>query len=108
VGASGHRYHSRCRCRFAQESPSSLADGWQRNLKEATTRLHGERRDFGYNVAIMGTYDFVTGINTFTGGVPDSETLVAPLRLFHDVLGFYPDKYIYSRGAVGASRLRAC
>ena len=66
---------------------------------EATTRLHGERRDFGYNIGVLGTEHFLTGICAFTGGVPDSDTIMAPVRCFHGISGFYPDNYLYDRGA---------
>ncbi|MGB0389536.1 MAG: hypothetical protein ACPGWR_32345, partial [Ardenticatenaceae bacterium] len=47
----------------------------------------------------MGTYDFITSISAFTGGTPDSETLITPLHEFYRIFGFYPEKYIYDRGA---------
>lgn len=66
---------------------------------EATNRLHGERRDFGYNIGVLGTEHFLTGICAFTGGVPDGDTITAPLGSFYSISGFYPDNYIYDRGA---------
>ena len=41
----------------------------------------------------------MTGICAFTGGVPDSDTIMAPVRCFHGISGFYPDNYLYDRGA---------
>lgn len=66
---------------------------------EATYRQHGEKSDFGFNIQISATVNFVTGIYAETGAVPDAVTIPHVLAFQHQHFGFWPGKLIYDRAA---------
>lgn len=66
---------------------------------DATYRKHGEKCDFGFNVQIAATTNFVTGIYVETGAMPDAVTIPNVLEFQYQHFGFWPGKFIYSCAA---------
>lgn len=66
---------------------------------DATYRKHGQKCDFGFNVQIAATTNFVTGIFVETGAIPDALTIPNVLMFQHQHFGFWPYKLIYDRAA---------
>jgi hypothetical protein len=66
---------------------------------EATYRVHGEKIDFGFNIQVAATRNFVTGIVAETGCSPDSVTIPAVLTYQYTHFDFYPHKFIYDQAA---------
>jgi IS5 family transposase len=74
---------------------------------DATYRVHGDdKKDFGYNVNLAVTDNFIREIQADTGAQPDPVAIPDLLREqleHHDLL---PDKFIYD-AAAGAGKTRA-
>ncbi len=76
---------------------------------EATYRVHdddGNKTDFGYNVQVAVTENFVREIQVDTGAQPDAVAIPAVLRAeaeYHDLV---PEKFIYDTAA-GNGKTRA-
>ena len=66
---------------------------------DATIRKHGDTITLGYNVAALGSRNFVRGIRAYTGATPDGST-IAPLLAQHQAhFGFCPERCVYDRAA---------
>lgn len=66
---------------------------------DATYRVHDDKINFGYNVSVLATTNFVREIIVATGAEPDAKAL-EPLIINHQAhYGFYPSKIIYDRAA---------
>jgi hypothetical protein len=66
---------------------------------DATVRKHGDTITLGYNVAVLGSRNFVRGIRAYTGATPDGST-IAPLLAQHQAhFGFCPERCVYDRAA---------
>jgi hypothetical protein len=67
---------------------------------DATIRNHGpDKQDFGYNISVATTTDFIREIQADTGSCPDATPIPELLRSqieHHDVC---PDKFIYDMAA---------
>lgn len=66
---------------------------------EATFRVHGEKIDFGFNIQVAATKNFVTGMVAETGCSPDNVTIPAVLTYQYTHFDFYPYKFIYDQAA---------
>lgn len=72
---------------------------------EATLRVHGEKKDQGYNIQVGTDGEFVTSIHAHTGSSPDSvgvETLIADQK---EHRGSVPPKLIYDKAAGSGKKL---
>lgn len=70
---------------------------------DATYRVHDDQIDFGYNVNVAATPDFIREIHVDTGAQPDPVAIPAVLqeqKAHHDVV---PPKFIYD-AAAGAGK----
>jgi hypothetical protein len=66
---------------------------------EATYRVHGEQMDFGYNIGLAVTANFIREIQANTGCQPDAlgiAGLLTAQQAHHDLT---PDKFIYDKAA---------
>jgi IS5 family transposase len=74
---------------------------------DATYRVHGDdKKDFGYNVSVAVSDNFIREIHADTGAQPDPVAipdLLEAQREHHDLV---PDKFIYD-AAAGAGKTRA-
>jgi IS5 family transposase len=66
---------------------------------DATHRVHGERKDFGYNVSVAATDTFIREIRVDTGSQPDPVAIVDLLRAQQEHHGLKPPKLIYDKAA---------
>lgn len=66
---------------------------------DATFRVHNDKINFGYNVNVLGTTNFIREIHVATGSTPDALPIPVILQNHHHHYGFYPDKIIYDRAA---------
>jgi IS5 family transposase len=74
---------------------------------DATYRVHGDdKKDFGYNVSVAVTDNFIREIQADTGAQPDPVAIPDLLRAQREYHDFVPDKFIYD-AAAGAGKTRA-
>lgn len=66
---------------------------------DATYRVHDDKINFGYNVNVLGTTNFVREISVATGAEPDGAALEGLIQTHLNHYGFYPPKIIYDRAA---------
>ena len=67
---------------------------------DATIRNHGgDKQDFGYNVSVLATLNFIREIRVDTGSRPDGDAIpdILLAQLTHQ--GFCPEKLIYDKAA---------
>lgn len=72
---------------------------------EATLRVHGEKKDCGYNIQLSTDGEFVTSIHAHTGAVPDSvgvEQLIIDQKAHR---GSVPPKLVYDKAAGTGKKL---
>jgi IS5 family transposase len=70
---------------------------------DATYRVHDDQIDFGYNVNVAATQDFIREVHVATGAEPDPVAIPAVLTAeqeYHDVV---PPKFVYD-AAAGAGK----
>lgn len=67
--------------------------------EEATFRQHRNQADFGYNINVAATTNFVREINAVTGATPDSVGVAPLIAHQQEHLGVVPPKLIYDRAA---------
>jgi IS5 family transposase len=66
---------------------------------DATYRVHDDQIDFGYNVNVAATQDFIREVHVATGAEPDPVAIPAVLEAqkeYHDVV---PPKFVYDAAA---------
>jgi IS5 family transposase len=74
---------------------------------DATYRVHGDdKKDFGYNVSLVVTDNFVREVQADTGAQPDPVAIPDLLTAQRDHHDLVPDKFIYD-AAAGAGKTRA-
>jgi IS5 family transposase len=74
---------------------------------EATYRVHGDhKKDFGYNVSLAATPNFIREIQADTGAQPDPVAIPDLLREQREHHDLVPVKFIYD-AAAGAGKTRA-
>jgi IS5 family transposase len=74
---------------------------------DATYRVHGDdKKDFGYNVSLVVTDNFVREVQADTGAQPDPLAIPDLLTAQRDHHDLVPDKFIYD-AAAGAGKTRA-
>jgi IS5 family transposase len=74
---------------------------------DATYRVHGDdKKDFGYNVSVAVTDNFIREIQADTGAQPDPVAIPALLEAQREHQALVPDKFIYD-AAAGAGKTRA-
>lgn len=66
---------------------------------EATYRKHGDKNDFGYNVSLATTPNFIREIAAATGATPDASGIPLLLEAQKEHLGVIPPKLIYDQAA---------
>jgi len=67
---------------------------------EATIRNHGgDKKDFGYNISIAATTDFIREIQADTGSRPDASPIPELLQSEIEHHDSCPDKFIYDQAA---------
>ena len=66
---------------------------------EATFRKHGEKNDFGYNVQVAATINFIREIFAATGATSDASGVALLIEHQKAQLGLLPPKLIYDRAA---------
>jgi len=70
---------------------------------DATYRVHDEQIDFGYNVNVAATQDFIREVHVATGAEPDPVAIPAILAAQREHHGVVPPKFVYD-GAAGAGK----
>ncbi|HJW89026.1 MAG TPA: transposase [Anaerolineales bacterium] len=86
---------------------AELPDGKQGSYRlgsatdpDATYRVHGKDKvDFGYNIQVTATQDFIREIQADTGAQPDPVSIPEVLTAQHEHHGFFPPKLIYDKAA---------
>ena len=74
---------------------------------DATYRVHGDdKKDFGYNVNLAVTHNFIREIQAATGAQPDPVAIPDLLRAQREHHDLLPNKFIYDTAA-GAGKTRA-
>ncbi|MEM7134026.1 MAG: transposase [Chloroflexota bacterium] len=66
---------------------------------EATFRNHGKSNDFGCNISIAATENFIREIAAATGATPDATGIPLMLEAQIENLGTLPPKFVYDRAA---------
>lgn len=66
---------------------------------EATHRVHGERKDFGYNISVTATDTFVREVQANTGCQPDAAGIAGLLSAQQEHHDLTPPKLIYDKAA---------
>lgn len=66
---------------------------------DATYRVHDDQTDFGYNVNVAATQDFIRAIHVATGAEPDPVAIPAVLQAEQQHQGAVPPKFIYDAAA---------
>ena len=67
---------------------------------EATIRNHGPgKKDFGYNISVAATTDFIREIQADTGSRPDAAPIPELLQAQIEQHAVCPDKFIYDQAA---------
>jgi IS5 family transposase len=70
---------------------------------DATYRVHDDQTDFGYNVNVAATQDFIREVHVATGAEPDPVAIPAVLQAEQEHQGVVPPKFIYD-AAAGAGK----
>jgi IS5 family transposase len=70
---------------------------------DATYRVHDDQIDFGYNVNVAATQDFIRDVHVATGAEPDPVAIPAILESQREHHGVVPPKFVYD-GAAGAGK----
>lgn len=66
---------------------------------EATFRNHGKSNDFGYNISIAATDNFIREIAAATGATPDASGIPPLLEAQLENLGCIPPRFVYDKAA---------